>query len=97
MLSERERRTFQEIEQQIVGDPRFVVQMQRLLSGRADWRTRLIHDATLVLAALSAVLCAVLSLPGPALVTAVLAAGAWYIRPVRPSWPWARRPPHQSP
>jgi O-antigen ligase len=92
MLSERERRTFEEIERQIVdADPRFAASMQRLLSGRAErWACRG-YDTIIVVAALSAVLCLALSSGGAGLVALVLAAVTFYLRPRRGPLPIVRR------
>jgi hypothetical protein len=97
MLSERERRTFLEIEQQILGeDPRFVASMRRLLSGRGDRRTCLVYDVIIVVAAVSAVLCLTLSSPGAGFVAGGLAAVTLHCRPGRAPWPRARRRPRRG-
>ena len=81
MLSEREIRALQKIEQQISEeDPRFAATMRRPLPSR---RYRLVfpYDAIIVVAALSAVLCLALSAVGSGVVAALLAAATFYLRP----------------
>ncbi len=81
MLSEREQQAIDEIEQQISEqDPRFVASMQRLLPGRVGRWTRRGYDAVIVVAALSALLCLTLSVPGAALTAVLLAVVTGYLR-----------------
>jgi hypothetical protein len=83
VLSERELRALQQIEQRVAEtDPRFAASMQRPMPARGDRLARPYH-AIIVVAALSAVLCLELSLNGAAFVAAVLAAVTFYLRPRR--------------
>jgi Protein of unknown function (DUF3040) len=89
MLSERERQALDAIEQRIAADdPRFAALMHRL-PGRAGRWTRCAHDVVVVVAALSAALCLLLSSPGPGLVALLLATVAFRCRPGEPT---PRRP-----
>jgi hypothetical protein len=96
VLTERERRALQEIERQILADdPQFAASMQHP-SNRADRWGRCGYDAIIAVAALSAMLCLVLSLVGAGVVAALLAAATSYLRPrhrpPRPDqWRWRRR------
>jgi Protein of unknown function (DUF3040) len=77
ILSERERRVLAEIERQLTDtDPRFARAMGTP-SGRTS--TRMACAAVTVLACLSALLCAALSLIGPAIVAALLATATHYL------------------
>jgi DUF3040 family protein len=82
MLSERERRTLREIEQQLAEeDERFAEVMSRPLTGRRWIRHG--YDATIVLAGLLTVICLALASNGAAgagVVAAALAVGAFYLR-----------------
>jgi hypothetical protein len=81
VLTERERRALQEIEQQILGDyPQLAASMQHP-SNRADRWGRRGYDAIIAVAALSAMLCLALSLVGAGVVAALLAAATSYLRP----------------
>jgi hypothetical protein len=97
ILSERERRILAEIQQQLAAtDPRFARAMRRGASDGACSRAGC--AAVTVLAGLSALLCAALLLIGPAIVAALLAAAAQYLRmqlprrsqhpPDRSRWAW---------
>jgi Protein of unknown function (DUF3040) len=80
MLSEREQRALSGIEQTIRDqDPRFVASMRRRAARRARG-----HDAVVVLATLTALVCFVVSAPGPGLVAALL---AWVVGRCRPAGP----------
>jgi len=82
MLSEREQQVIDEIEHQIAEqDPGFVASMQRLLPGQVDRWTLRGLNAIIVVAALSAVLCFALSVPGAALTAVLLAVVTGYFRP----------------
>jgi hypothetical protein len=84
MLSERERRALQEIEQRTSDeDPRFAASMQRPLSDRAYRWGHLGYDAIIVIAALSAALCLELSANGAGLAVAALAAVTFHLRTQR--------------
>lgn len=84
MLSERERRTLHEIEQQLAdGDERFAEMMSRPLMGRASRWLRHGYDATIVFAGLLAVTCLALASNGSAgagVVAGALAGCAFYLR-----------------
>lgn len=84
MLSERERRTLGEIEQQLAEqDERLAKVMSRpATSWTARW-LRFGYDATIALAGLLAVTCLALAANGAAgagVVAAALAGGAFYLR-----------------
>ncbi|MCU1660984.1 MAG: hypothetical protein QOI36_1932 [Pseudonocardiales bacterium] len=81
MLTGRERRALQRIEQQILGDdPQFAASMKHP-SNRSDRWGRRGYDAIIAVAALSAMLCLALSLVGAGVVAALLAAATFYRRP----------------
>jgi hypothetical protein len=85
ILSERERRILVEIERQLaVTDPRFARVMRHGTWSATAW-TRRGCDSVTVLALLSALLCAALSLIGPVAVAVLLAAASHYLRTALPS------------
>jgi len=89
MLSGQEEQAFVQIAEQIVADdPRFAASMRRLQTRRAGRG----YDVVVVIAAASAVLCVLLSLPAPALAAAMLAYATHRLRPRRPTRRPARRP-----
>jgi Protein of unknown function (DUF3040) len=80
ILSERERRILVEIERQLAAtDPRFTRVMRRGTRCATAWRRRGC-DVITVLACTSALLCAALSLIGPAAVAVLLATASRYLR-----------------
>lgn len=82
MLSGQEERAFTEIAEQIAADdPRFATSL-RHLQARRPGRA---HDAVIVVAAASAVLCLLLSLALPTLTVAALAFATYHCRPPRPA------------
>jgi hypothetical protein len=84
ILSARDRRILAEIEQRLLDtDPRFVDAMGRDTTDETAW-TRGGCTAVAILAGLTALLCAALLLIGPALVAALLATTAHYLRQYLP-------------
>ena len=80
ILSERERRVLIEIERRLAAtDPRFARVMRHGTRSAIPWRRRGCDSVT-VLACLSALLCAALSLVGPAAVVVLLATASHYLR-----------------
>ena len=80
ILSERERRILVGIERHLAAtDPRFVRVMRYDTRNAAAW-TRRGCDVVTVVACLSALLCAALSLIGPAAVAVLLATASHYLR-----------------
>lgn len=84
MLSERERRTLREIEEQLADqDERFAEVMSRPLWSRASRWVRHGYDATIALAVLLSLTCLALASNGTAgagVVAAALAGCAFYLR-----------------
>ncbi|WP_028927708.1 DUF3040 domain-containing protein [Pseudonocardia acaciae] len=96
MLSERERRTLREIEQQLAEeDQRFAVAMSRPLTSRASRWLRRGHDVTTVLAVLLALTCLTVTprtTAAAGVLAALLAITAFYLRRRRfPGLPTAER------
>jgi Protein of unknown function (DUF3040) len=82
MLSERDRRALDEIEQQITrADPRFAASMQRATPTRTDRWTRHGYDVTIMLGAVTAALCFVLLLICAGVVAVMLVAATFLLRP----------------
>lgn len=80
MLNERERRVLSEIERRTaVHDPTFAATMRR-----APRDPSIAYDVVIALAGASALLCGLLTLPGPGFVAALLAAVAAWWRPRPP-------------
>ena len=80
ILNERERRMLVEIERQLATtDPRFARAMRHGLRSATAWTPRR-WDAVTGLACLSALLCAALSLIGPAVVAVLLATASHHLR-----------------
>ena len=81
MLSERERRTLDDLERRTaVEDPRFVAVMQGTRPARADRWARHGCEAVIVLGVATAALCFVLLLIGAGVVAVLLVAAACYLR-----------------
>src|SRR3954462_6268404 len=94
ILSERERRMLVEIERQLtVTDPQLARLMRLGTRSTTAW-TRRACDSVTALARLSALLCAVLFLIGPAVVAVLLAPASHHLRRPRPSR--ARHLPERS-
>lgn len=84
MLSERDRRTLRNIEQQILDeDQQFAATMSRPLTDRVYRWTRYGYDVTIALASLLAVTCLLLApvgAGGAGVVAALFALGTCYLR-----------------
>ena len=82
MLSERDRRTLDAIEQQIEGaDPRFAMVMRRVRPTWTDRWARDAYDATIVLAVASAVVCFALALPSAVVMAVAVVVAMCRLRP----------------
>lgn len=97
MLSEREQQAISEIERHIAAeDPRFVASMRRLSPPRTGPRTRRLHTAVILVAAVSAALCFALAAGGAGVVATLLAIVFHHLRRCgddpRPRRPSRRRP-----
>ena len=82
MLSERDRRALDAIERRTADeDPRFAASMRRDRLTWADRCRRHGHDAIIVIAAATAVLCFALTLVDAGVLAVAVVVATWHLRP----------------